>query len=87
MAVRLLGRVRAQLEFTDAAELAAGDVEGVLQVVEDQIREVGAAVAAECFLYRVELDLHSLRVMPGEVPVDHPVSGVTASAVMSPEED
>ena len=86
-AVRMLGRVRAQLEFTDAVELVGGDVMGVLRLVEEQVRDVGYAVAAECFLYRVELDLHSLRVMPGEVPHDHPVSGVSASAVISPAEE
>jgi uncharacterized alpha-E superfamily protein len=68
LAARLLGRVRAELEFADADEMAAGDVVAVLGVIEEQIRDVCSAVAAECFLYRVELDLHSLYVVPGVVP-------------------
>lgn len=66
VALRLLGRVRAELEFADAAELVAGDLAEVLTVVESQIRDVASAVAAECFSYRVELDLHSLALLPGE---------------------
>ena len=65
LGLRLLGRVRAELEFADAAELCAGDLDEVLAVVEVQIREVASAVAAECFLYRVELDLHALHLLPG----------------------
>lgn len=64
-ALRLLGRVRAELEFADAAELCAGDLDAVLTEVETQIQEVADAVAAECFLYRAELDLHALQLMPG----------------------
>jgi len=70
LAVRLLGRVRAELEFADASELVSGEIEAVLAVIEEQIRDVASAVAAECFLYRIELDLHSLFVVPGEVSVD-----------------
>ena len=66
VALRLLGRVRAELEFADAAELCAGELVDVLEVLEDQIRDVASAVAAECFLYRVELDLHALHLVPGE---------------------
>ena len=66
LALRLLGRVRAELEFADAAELCAGDLVQVLEVLEDQIRDVASAIAAECFLYRVELDLHALHLVPGE---------------------
>jgi len=67
-AVRLLGRARAELEFADADELlAAGDVEAFLAKVEQRIRDVANAVAAECFLYRVELDLHEMHVIPGEI--------------------
>ena len=65
LGLRLLGRVRAELEFADAAELCAGDLDEVLAVAEVQIREVASAVAAECFLYRVELDLHALQLLPG----------------------
>jgi len=65
LALRLLGRVRAELEFADAAELCAGDLDAVLERVEEQIQEVASAVAAECFLYRAELDLHALQLLPG----------------------
>lgn len=66
LALRLLGRVRAELEFADAAELTEGDLIGVLNVLEDQIRDVSSAVAAESFLYRVDLDLHALHLVPGD---------------------
>jgi uncharacterized alpha-E superfamily protein len=78
--LRLLGRVRAELEFADAGELVAGDLEGVLSVVEAQIRDVASAVAAECFSYRVELDLHALALLPGEpvIPGAAPTSPAVA---------
>lgn len=66
LALRLLGRVRAELEFADADELVGGDLGEVLEVVEGQVRDVASAVAAECFLYRVELDLHALHLVPGD---------------------
>lgn len=66
LALRLLGRVRAELEFADAAELVEDDLGAVLEVLEGQIRDVSSAVAAECFLYRVELDLHALHLVPGD---------------------
>ena len=65
LALRLLGRVRAELEFASAAELVESSLEDTLLLVEDQIRDVASAVAAECFLYRVELDLHSVHLVPG----------------------
>jgi hypothetical protein len=34
-------------------------------VVEEQIRDITSAVAAESFLYRVDLDLHELYLVPG----------------------
>lgn len=78
--LRLLGRVRAELEFADAAELCEGDLEEVLSVVETQIREVANAVAAERFSYRVELDLHALSLLPGEpvIPGSEPTSRAVA---------
>ena len=74
--LRLLGRVRAELEFADAAELAAGSFDDVLGVVESQISDVATAVAAECFSYRVDLDLRSLSLLPGEpvIPGAEPTS-------------
>lgn len=79
--LRLLGRVRAELEFADAAELTAGDLDEVLAVVESQIRDVASAVAAECFSYRVELDLHSLALLPGEpvIPGSEPTGRVVVT--------
>lgn len=64
LSLRLLGRVRAELEYADPAELAAGDLCSSLGDIERGIRDVAAAVAAECFSYRIELDLHSLRLAP-----------------------
>lgn len=64
-ALRLLGRVRAELEFADAAELCAGDLDEALVTIEEQIQEVASAVASECFLYRADLDLHALQLRPG----------------------
>lgn len=66
LALRLLGRVRAELEFADADELVDGHLGDVLEVVEGRVRDVASAVAAECFLYRVELDLHALHLVPGD---------------------
>ena len=84
LALRLLGRVRAELEFADAAELCESDLVPTLEVIETQIRNVASAIAAECFLYRVELDMHELHLVPGEqatedrerdVSVAEPVTG------------
>jgi uncharacterized alpha-E superfamily protein len=66
LALRLLGRVRAELEFADALELTEGDLTAVLTVLEGQIKDVSSAVAAESFLYRVDLDLHALHLVPGD---------------------
>jgi hypothetical protein len=60
-----LGRLRAELEFADAAELCAGDLDEVLVRVEEQVQEIATATASECFLYRVDLDMHALQLMPG----------------------
>ena len=65
LALRLLGRVRAELEFASAVELLDGSLEDTLVLIENQIQDVASAVAAECFLYRVELDLHSVHLVPG----------------------
>lgn len=61
---RLLGRVRAELEFADAVELTASGLEERLLQVESQVRDVTSAIASECFSYRVELDLHALALAP-----------------------
>ena len=65
LALRLLGRVRAELEFASAGELLDGSLEDTLVLIENQVQDVASAVAAECFLYRVELDLHSVHLVPG----------------------
>ncbi|MEX0766932.1 MAG: alpha-E domain-containing protein, partial [Microthrixaceae bacterium] len=67
LSLRLLGRVRAELEFTSATELLEIDLEAALMLIEAQIQDVASAVAAECFLYRVELDLHSVHLVPGSL--------------------
>lgn len=79
--LRLLGRVRAELEFADAAELTSGDLDEVLGVVEHQIRDVASSIAAECFSYRVEFDLHSMSLLPGEpvIPGAEPTAPVVIS--------
>ncbi|MBM3663253.1 MAG: alpha-E domain-containing protein [Actinobacteria bacterium] len=68
LSLRLLGRLRAELEFADPIELVGPGLESTLEVVEARIREVAAAVAAESFLYRVDLGLHSLHLVPGGDP-------------------
>ncbi|MFM7617197.1 MAG: alpha-E domain-containing protein [Actinomycetes bacterium] len=65
LALRLLGRVRAEIEFADARELVAGDFDRMLERFEADVRVVSTAVAAECFLYRVDDDLHSVQLVPG----------------------
>ena len=65
LALRLLGRVRAEIEFADARELVAADFDEVLHRLEAEVRVVSTAVAAECFLYRVDDDLHSVQLVPG----------------------
>ena len=65
LALRLLRRLRAELEFADPAELAGPGLPATLEAVEEQIRDITSAVAAESFLYRVDLDLHELHLVPG----------------------
>lgn len=86
-AVRLLGRARASLEFADATELVdSGGAQDLLDDLDSRIAEISAAVAAECFLYRVELDLHSMQVFPGELTFgpDHGEAAAAGTAEGQP---
>jgi len=64
--LRLLGRLRADLEFSDMDELMAGDLATELTKVQDGIRQVCTAVSVQYFTNSHELDLHSLKVLPGD---------------------
>jgi len=87
VATRLLGRARSGLEFADPQELiTGGDVVSLLESVEAQIRQIASAIAAECFLYRVELDMHSMALIPGELPIESEaaVAALRAGSVGGP---
>ena len=64
--LRLLGRLRADLEFSDMDELMAGDLATELTKVQDGIRQVCTAVSVQYFTNSHELDLHFLKVLPGD---------------------
>ena len=64
--LRLLGRLRADLEYADVGELMAGDLSGELIRVEAAIAPVGTAVGLQYFTNSNEFDMHMLKVLPGE---------------------
>lgn len=64
--LRLLGRLRADLEFADVRELMAGDLSAHLFAVEGAIRQVCTAVDLQYFTNSHEFDMHTVSVMPGE---------------------
>lgn len=64
--LRLVGRLRAELEFADVRELVAGDLEGELLRIEHAIRTVCTAVGVQYFINTHEFDLHTLQLFPGE---------------------
>ena len=66
-ALRLLGRLRAELEFADAADLMAGRLDDELVRMEQTIRQVCSAIAAQFFVNGRDHDLHSFHVLPGEL--------------------
>jgi uncharacterized alpha-E superfamily protein len=66
LALRLAGRLRAELEFSDISEIMGGDLEGELFRFESSIRGVSAAVGAQYFTNAHEFDLHAVQVFPGE---------------------
>ncbi len=74
-ALRRLGRLRAELEFADADELASDDLGASLTAIEAQIRSVSDAVAAECFSGAAEIVLKELGVVDG-IPHADPVTPV-----------
>ena len=58
---RVLGRLRADLEFTDVSELLIGDLHGFLRRVQVDLRGVGDLVAVQFFRNTEELSvLHSV---------------------------
>ena len=65
-ALRLVGRLRAELEFADVRELVSGDLESELLRIEHAIRTVCTAVGVQYFINTHEFDLHTLQLFPGE---------------------
>lgn len=64
--LRLLGRLRADLEFTEVHELMDGNLDDYLERVEQAIAQVCTAVGLQYFTNSQEFDLHALKVLPGE---------------------
>ena len=64
--LRLLGRLRSDLEFADVRELIAGDLEEELLRLEGEIRLVCSAIGTHYFINNNEFDLHLLQVFPGD---------------------
>jgi uncharacterized alpha-E superfamily protein len=60
-AQRLLGRVRADIEFRDPHELLDEDLSDFLEGVQFSVRGVAELVAAEFFRHEEVIELHSLR--------------------------
>lgn len=60
LTARLLGRLKAELEFSMVGELIDHGVEASLLGIEQQLRNVHAALAAEFFLVPVTGDLHTM---------------------------
>lgn len=61
--VRLLGRVRADLEYRDVNDVIADGVPTFLESLQRAIRQVAEAVAAEYFRNSQEVDFHSLEAI------------------------
>jgi uncharacterized alpha-E superfamily protein len=59
---RLLGRIRADLEFRDVHEVLGEGVQSFLEQLQRGVRQVAEAVALEYFRNSLELDFHSLDV-------------------------
>jgi len=64
--LRLLGRLRAELEFAEPLEILQSDFEGEMLRIEAAIRAVSAAVSVEFFINLHHLDLHTLRLVAAE---------------------
>lgn len=61
---RLLGRIRANLEYRDVSEVLAEGVPPFLDRLQRGVRQVAEAVALEYFRNSLELDLHALDAIP-----------------------
>jgi uncharacterized alpha-E superfamily protein len=61
---RLLGRIRADLEFRDITEVLSDGVPVFLERLQRGVRQVAEAVALEYFRNSQELDLHALDLVP-----------------------
>jgi uncharacterized alpha-E superfamily protein len=61
---RLLGRIRADLEYRDVTEVVADGVPRFLDELQRRVRQVAEAVALEYFRNSQELDLHALDAIP-----------------------
>ncbi|MEY2449623.1 MAG: hypothetical protein QOH79_3099 [Acidimicrobiaceae bacterium] len=61
---RLLGRIRADLEYRDVTEVVADGVPVFLDELQRRVRQVAEAVALEYFRNSQELDLHALESIP-----------------------
>lgn len=58
--LRLLGRLRAELEFAEPGEILAGDFETEMLRLEAAIRAVSSATSVEFFINLHDIDLHPL---------------------------
>lgn len=61
---RLLGRLRAHLDYADLDELLHGDLAGELRSIELAIHRVSDAIGGEYFGGRHDLDLHHFQLAP-----------------------
>jgi uncharacterized alpha-E superfamily protein len=61
---RLLGRIRADLEYRDVTEVLADGVPHFLDQLQRGVRQVAEAVGLEYFRNSLELDLHALDAIP-----------------------
>jgi uncharacterized alpha-E superfamily protein len=60
---RIVGRIRAELEFCDVAELLEGGLHAHLDRIQDGVREASDAIAGQYFR-NVHIDLHSIHGRP-----------------------
>jgi uncharacterized alpha-E superfamily protein len=64
---RLIGRIRADLEFRDVTELTDGNLNELLDEVQRGVRDVADAVNATYFRNAEALDLHPVRYSPAGI--------------------
>lgn len=70
-ALRLLGRIRAELEFAEPGEILSGDFEGQMLRFESAIRGVSTATSVEFFINLHDVGLHSV-TLAGSEALDEP---------------